>query len=103
MARHVIRLFCFASLALLAGCADPSKGAALNACRMRYWLDSTDRQAQLIPECMRARSYEADAACDPAADPDEWDQQVRTFAFDNPRCYRSIGSTARIATFLSPM
>lgn len=105
MAHHVMRLFCFASLALLLGCADPSKGAALNACRMRYWLDSTDRQAQLIPECMRARSFEADAACDLSADTDteEWDQQVRAFAFDNPRCYRSIGSTARISTFLSPM
>ena len=99
----MIRFLSVASLLLLAACADPSKGAALNECRMTYWLDSPDMQRELIPECMRARSYIADAACDPGLDADEWDWQVRTYAFDNPRCYQSLGSTARITSFLSPM
>ncbi len=96
------RILPLAALLVLAGCADPSKGAALNECRMRYYLYGADAQRQLIPDCMRAKSFEA-IACDPAVDQWEWDRQVRTLPFDNPNCYRSIGSTARITTFLSPM
>ncbi len=95
-------IFPLTALLVLAGCADPSKGSALNECRMRYYLDSPDAQRQLIPDCMRTKSFEA-IACDPAADEWEGDWQVRTYAFDNPNCYRSIGSTARVTTFLSPM
>jgi hypothetical protein len=98
----MIRIFCLAALLALVGCADPSKGTALNECRMRYWLDSPDMQGQLIPACMRAKSFEA-IACDPAADPWEWDRLASTYPFDNSNCYRSIGPTAWTTTFLSPM
>ena len=87
---------------VLAGCADPSRGAALNECRSRHYLESTDVQRERITDCMQAKSFEA-VACDPAVDEWEWDWQVRTFAFDNPRCYRPVTFTTRIATFLSPM
>jgi hypothetical protein len=96
-------LFIIAPLFTLAGCADPSKGAALNECRLRYYLESPDAQRQLIADCMRARSFETDASCSPDADVQEWDWQMRTYAFDNPRCYCPVGSTARVGTFLSPM
>jgi hypothetical protein len=99
----MVRFLSVASLLLLAACADPSKGAALNECRIKYYLDSPDMQHELIPDCMRARSFVADVECDPAIDVDEWDWQVNTYAFDNPRCYTSLGSTARVTTFLSPM
>jgi hypothetical protein len=99
----MIRFLFIASLFTLAGCADPSKGAALNECRVRYYLESLDAQRQLIADCMRARSFETDATCNPDADVREWDRQVQTYAFDNPRCYRPVGSTAWTATFLSPM
>ena len=51
-------------LLLLIGCADPSKGAALNECRLKYWLDGEDAQAQLITECMQAKSFVAVTSCD---------------------------------------
>ncbi len=98
----MIRLLPLAALLLLTSCADPSKGTALNECRMRYYLDSPDAQRQLIPDCMRAKSFEA-VTCDPAADEWEWDWRVKTYAFDNPNCYRSTRDAARLATFLSPM
>jgi hypothetical protein len=98
----MIRVCSFVAVLVLAGCADPSTGAALNECRMRYFLYDAEAQSGLIADCMRARSFEA-TACDPAADEREWDRQVRTNAFDNPRCWRSARPAARMATFLSPM
>jgi hypothetical protein len=98
----MMRVLSLPIILLFAGCADPSKGSALNECRLHYYLDSADLQRRLITDCMRARSFEA-AACDPAADEREWDLQVRAFAFDNPRCYRPVTFTTRITTFLSPM
>ena len=93
----LIRCLMFVSLVMLAGCADRSKGAALSECRLIYYLQSPAAQSEAIPACMMARS------CTAEADEDEWDPQVKTFAFDNPRCYRPLGSPAWIATTLSPM
>jgi hypothetical protein len=90
-------------LLLLLGCADQSKGAALNACRIKFWLDDPAVQGQLIPDCMAARSFEVVAGCGPSTNDYEWDWRVRTFAFNNPECYRPLSSSARAATLLSPM
>jgi len=99
----MIRLLAVASLTLFAACADRSKGAALNECRLRYFLDSEATQSEAIPDCMRARSFEPVAACVPEPDPDEWDAQVTAFTYDNPQCYRGMEFPLRVATFLSPM
>jgi hypothetical protein len=90
-------------LFLLLGCADQSKGAALNACRTKFWLDDPAVQAQQIPDCMAARSFGVVAGCGPSTNDDEWDWRVRTFAFNNPECYRPLSSSVRAATLLSPM
>jgi hypothetical protein len=99
----LIRCLMFVSLVMLTGCADRSKGAALSECRLIYYLESPTAQSEAIPACMMARSFRAEPACTAEGDEDEWDWQVRTFAFDNPRCYRPLGSPAWIATALSPM
>ena len=52
---------------------------------------------------MRAKSFEFVTACSPDTGDRDWDWQVNAFAFDNPRCYRPLGSKAWIATALSPM
>ncbi len=90
-------------LLMLVGCADQSKGTALGECRLKYYLESPTAQGELIPDCMRAKSFEVVAACSPEADENEWDRQVKTFAFDNPKCYRPVGSATWTATLLSPM
>ncbi|HET7882327.1 MAG TPA: hypothetical protein VFL55_15680 [Acetobacteraceae bacterium] len=90
-------------LTLLIGCADPSRGAALNECRLKYWLDDPNTQARLTTECMQAKSFVALTPCDPVTDPYEWDERVDAFAFDNPRCYHPIGTQPWLATALSPM
>src|SRR5215472_3297740 len=90
-------------LALLIGCADQSKGAALNECRLKYWLDGEDAQAQLVTDCMQAKSFVAITPCDADSDPYEWDERVNTYAYDNPRCYHAVGSQPWLATALSPM
>ena len=100
----MIRLAVFVSLLALVGCGtDQSRGAALNECRMKAYLDSQSVQAQLIPHCMAGKSFASLSGCGPAANDDEWEWQVRTFAYDNPQCYRPVDSQAWIATFLSPM
>ena len=99
----MIRFPAILSLLLLAGCADPSRGTALNECRMKYYLDGADAQGRLVQECMRAKSFEFVIACSPDTGDQDWDWQVNAFAFDNPRCYRPLGSKAWIATALSPM
>jgi hypothetical protein len=92
----------FVSLVMLTGCADRSKGAALSECRLIYYLESPTAQSEAIPACMMARSFRAEPACTAEADEDEWDPQVRTFAVDDPRCYRPLGYTAWIAIAMSP-
>jgi hypothetical protein len=99
----VIRFAILIPVVLLAGCADQSKGSALNQCRTRHYLNDPVAQAQLIPACMKAASFELVAECRPTADEEQWDWQVQSFAFDNPKCYRPVGSAPWIATVLSPM
>jgi hypothetical protein len=85
----MLRFSVIVSLLLLAGCADQSEGAALNECRLKYFLESP-------------KSFQMASPCSPESD-DDWDWQVRTFTYDNPRCYRPLGATAWTATILSPM
>jgi hypothetical protein len=99
----MIRVVGFVPLLILFGCADQSKGTALSECRQKYFLESLVAQGEAIPDCMKAKSFEMVTACSPDADEHEWDWQVRTFTFDNPKCYRPLGSTTWIATALSPM
>ena len=97
------RLVIFVALLLCTNCADQSRGAALNECRLKYFLDSPDAQAQLVPECMTAKSFRMDKACDPTADDREWDLQIRTFAYANQQCYHPLGAAVWTATLLSPI
>ena len=99
----MVRLAMLMAVALLAACADQSKGSALNECRGRYYLNDPAIQAQQIPDCMKTQSFEMVAACSPAQDEHQWDWQVRSFSFDNPQCYRPVGSVRWVATVLSPM
>jgi hypothetical protein len=98
-----VRFLAIAALVALAGCADQSKGASLAECRMQYYLEDPAAQGAHIPDCMRAKSFEWTDVCNPPTDDQDWDWQVATFAFDNPNCYRPIGSTAWMASVLSPM
>ena len=98
-----MRLFAIVALVALAGCADRSKGASLAECRLKYYLEDPAAQGGLIPDCMRAKSFEKTDACDPPTGDQNWDWQVTTFAFDNPNCYRPLGSATWTATLLSPM
>ncbi|MGC1408488.1 MAG: hypothetical protein WA864_06040 [Acetobacteraceae bacterium] len=88
---------------LLLGCADQSKGTALNECRTRYYLEPPAAQADLVPDCMKAKSFQAISECSPEAEHDEWDVQVQAFRYNNPQCYRPLGATKWIASALSPM
>jgi hypothetical protein len=88
---------------LLLGCADQSKGTALNECRMKYYLESPTAQADLVPDCMKAKSFQTVSACSPKAEWDEWDAQVRAFHYNNPQCYRPLGAARWMASVLSPM
>jgi hypothetical protein len=99
----LIRFLPIVPLVMLAGCSDQSKGAALSECRLKYYLDSPAVQGDAIPDCMKAKSFAVETACDAATDEYEWDWQVKTFAFDNPQCYRPLGSATWMATLLSPM
>ena len=99
----MIRILCATSLLILGGCVDQSKGAALNACRQKYFLDDPAVQGQVIPDCMAARSFQMLAACNPAPDEYEWDWRVTAFPYDNPACYQGMRSDVRIASFFSPM
>ncbi len=90
-------------LLVLCGCADQSKGAALNECRTRNYLLDPTAQSQLTPDCMKAKSYRFVADCAPTPDESDWDPQVPAFPFNNPRCYQPVGATNWFATLLSPM
>jgi hypothetical protein len=99
----MIRAFPFLLLLMVGGCADQSRGAALNECRLKYDIRSSADQSQLIPDCMQAKSFDFASTCTPGGDEHEWDWKVKTFAHDNPQCYRPVGSKRWIATALSPM
>lgn len=90
-------------LTLSAGCADQSKGSALNQCRMKYFLDDASTQQQSIPECMRAKSFEMVAACNPQPDEEGLDWQATGTPYTSPKCYRPVGTAPWMATFLSPL
>ena len=100
---NVVRFAILLVPIVLAACADQSRGSALNECRTRYYLDDPAIQEQQIPDCMKARSFEAVAACNPTPDEYEWDWQVQAFSFNSPRCYEPVGSVPWLATFFSPM
>ncbi len=95
------RLLTALLLLVVVGCADQSKGTALNECRMKYYLESQAAQSELTPECMKAKSFQMVSPCGPERDGQGLDWQVSTY--DDPKCYQPIGSTAWIATALSPM
>jgi hypothetical protein len=97
----MIRIFAVLSLLVVVGCADKSRGAALNECRTKYDIRSSDDQGQLIPDCMQVKSFHFVSQCAPGTD--EWDWKVKTFPYDDPQCYRPVGSERWIATTLSPM
>jgi hypothetical protein len=99
----MIRVVAFVPLLMLLGCADQSRGTALSECRQKYFLESPVAQGQAMPDCMKVKAFETVPGCSPEVDEHEWDWQVRTFAFDNPKCYRPLGSATWIATILSPM
>ena len=99
MIRPLIVLLLF----IVAGCADQSKGAALNECRLRYDIRSYAQQGHLVPDCMQTKSFEFTSTCTPISDEHDWDWKVKTFPYDNPQCYRPVGSERWIATALSPM
>ena len=100
---NMIRFLAIVCLLMLVGCADESRGTALNEGRMKHYLDSITTQSEAIPDCMRARSFPIVIGCTPTPDEREWDRQVRAFAYDNPQCYRPAGSSTWFATALSPM
>jgi hypothetical protein len=99
----VIRFLTIVSLTVFIGCADRSKGVALNECRQQYYLRDAATQGKLMSDCMAAKSYQTIAACSPVPDEREWDTLVRMLAYNNPQCYRPLGSIAWIATAFSPM
>ncbi len=99
----MIRLAAFIAPIALAACADQSKGSALNECRTSHYLDDPAMQEQQIPNCMKAKSFEAVAMCNPAPDEYQWDWQVQVYNFNNPSCYKPVGSVPWLASFLSPM
>jgi hypothetical protein len=99
----MVRFVAIVSLIALAGCADNSKGAALNECRLRYYLETPAAQGERIPDCMSAKSFQTVTACPADADEHEWDWRVTAFAYNDPRCYGAVGSATWIATALSPM
>ena len=100
---NVVRFAMLMSVVLLAACADQSKGSVLNECQTKYYLEDPGAQEQLIPSCMKAASFDMVAECSPAPDERQWDWQVQSFPFHNPKCYRPVGSVPWIATVLSPM
>jgi hypothetical protein len=99
----MIRFEAIVSLFVLVGCADQPKGTALGECRLKYYLEDPGAQGEATPDCMREQSFQAETTCGPETNENEWGWQTRSFAFDNPKCYRPIGSTAWLATLLSPM
>lgn len=99
----MLRLSILSAAVVLAACADQSRGSALNECRTSYYLADPAAQEQLIPDCMKTKSFDAMPACNPPPGDDQWDWQVQSFPFNNPNCYRPVGAGRWLATVLSPM
>jgi hypothetical protein len=97
------RLAAIFPLLMATGCADHSRGAALNACHLQHYMQSPAKQAELVPACMRAKSFALVPECSVPADADDWTWQVRPAGYDYEQCYKPIGTKPWIATALSPM
>ncbi len=97
----MIRLAPIGLLLLLANCVDQSRGATLNACLMKYYIESPTVQAVKTSDCMQERNFQLMTACSPERTGQGWYWQE--FAYADPKCYQPIGSTAWVATLLSPM
>lgn len=96
------RLAIVLPLLLLAGCADPSKGAAFNACWSAAYLQDPSSQQAQVANCMKTASFESIAQCSPEADGRQWTWRGNAPA-TNPECYRPTTSRTWLATLLSPM
>jgi hypothetical protein len=46
----------------IVGCADQSKGTALNECRMQHYRESAAAQGELIPDCYEGKIVPNDIA-----------------------------------------
>jgi hypothetical protein len=101
--RDVLRYTLLLLLVVLCGCADQSKGAALNECRTKNYLLDPAAQSQLTPDCMKEKSFQFVANCAPTPDESDWDPNVAAFHFNDPRCYEAVGAAPWLATLLSPM
>ena len=99
----MIRIWFVVFAPLLVGCADQSEGSALNACRMRYYLDLSATQQQSVSNCMQERSFRLVSDCSPQSDIANWDRAAGETAYLNPQCYRPVGAAPWTATQLSPM
>lgn len=99
----MIRIPVLVCLLVVAGCADQSKGSALNECRMKFYLDAADAQQHAIPDCMKAKLFEMTSGCTAQPDEEEFDWPSQAFPYDNARCYRPIGAAPWTATLLSPL
>jgi len=99
----MIRFLPIILLLVLPGCADQSRGAALNECHLQYYLQSPGDKDHLIPDCMKSKSFEIVVGCPPEMSADDWNWQVPPAAYDDPKCYRPVGATAWATTILSPM
>jgi hypothetical protein len=86
----------------LVGCADQSRGAAFNECRMKSYLEDPATHSEVMSECMKAKSFQIVLPCSPEPDDYERDLQAGTSASD-PQCYRATGAPSRTYTILSPM
>src|ERR1700684_3601114 len=75
----MIRFAVIVSLLVIVGCADQSKGTALDECRMQQYLESAAAQDELIPECMKAKSFQMTSQCSPGSDGPEWNQRVLAY------------------------
>src|ERR1700734_2600953 len=88
-------------LFLLPGFVDQSSGATPNPCLMTYYMESPTVQAVKTSDCMQERNFQLMTACSPETTEQGWYWQQ--FAYADPKCYQPIGSTAWVATLLSPM
>ena len=99
MSRYLLGL----PLLLLAGCAEPSRGVALNQCHLQNYLQSQAEYGALMTDCMKARSFSMTAACTAVPAGDNWHWSTPPTPYDNPDCYQPVGGKASVATTLSPL
>jgi hypothetical protein len=99
----MIRFLPLMLLLVLAGCADQSRGTALNECQLRNYLQSPADQDYLIPDCMKAKSFDMVVGCRPELSTDDWNWRVPPAAYDDPTCYQPVRAAAWVDTNLSPL